>query len=140
MLQLGLLRVVTRSGSLFKKQRIKAKNVFVPTRSSWCSSVLCLANCAFRILVEFWNVGPDIPVMVQKLNVCLRMQSFLWPFSFCWGFVWPLSFLILLSLSFAWTIYFVITTSGMPQFFFLSLLHRFWLNGLLFWEIMTAYS
>ena len=47
-------------------------------------------------------------------------------------------FLISLSLSFCLNCFFlVITVSGMPQFF-ISLLYRFWLNGLLFREIMTA--
>ena len=59
-------------------------------------------------------------------------------FFFCRGFVVTSFFLVLLSLSFAWTVSFCDYSQRDAPVFFLSLLHRFWLNGLLFWEIMTV--
>ena len=55
--------------------------------------------------------------------------------SFCWGFVWPLSFWFLLSLSFLPELFpfLELQSAGCPSF--VSLLHGFWLNGFfIFWD------
>ena len=131
MLQLGILRVISWPGSRFKKQRIKAQNLFVPTCSSWCSSIL---NSVNRALDLVWVFALIFQWWFRYWQFILNRQSFI----FCWGFVGPLSFLFYYPCLFPELFLFVITVSGMPQFFFLSLLHRFWLNGLLFRVIMTV--
>ena len=57
---------------------------------------------------------------------------------FCWGFIGPLSFF-----DFVIPVFFLpelfllwLQSAGCPSF--VSLLHRFWLNGRLFWGIITA--
>ena len=127
MLQLGLLRVITWPGSRFKKQRIKAQILFVPTRSSWCSSNLHSADCALDLVwvfvLIFWR-------WFGYWQFILNRQPFLFLSRVCVTSF----FLILLSLYFAWTISsFGITVSGMPQFF-VSLLYRFWLFGFFIYE------
>ena len=131
MLQLVLLRVITWPGSRFKKQRIKAQNLFVPTRSSWCSSILNSANRALDlvwvfVLIYQWWFG-YWKFILNRHSFLLRVCRDLFLFDF------------IIPVFFAWTVSFVITVSGMPQFF-VSLLHRFWLIGLcfFFWKITTV--
>ena len=107
--------------------------MFVPTRSSWCSSVLNSANCAFELQLSLeWSFGDGS----GKFSLS-EGNHFLQHFSCCWGFV-VTSFLIY----YPWFLLdcscFEITVNEMPQFF-ISLLRRFWLSGLFFWEIMTTY-
>ena len=124
MLQLGLLRVITWPGSRFKKQKIKAQILFVPTRSSWCSSNLRSVDRAldlvwvFALMLQWW---------FGYWQFILNRQSFI----FCWGFVGPLPLCfcypsLLPDLFLLW-----LQSAGCPSF--IRLLHRFWLNGLLFY-------
>ena len=137
MLQLGLLRVITWPGSWFKKQRIKAQDLFVPTLSLWCPSVLCSVNRAFRIPFELWSIVLDVLVMVQILKVYLKKAVILYSFflpricsNLFFGFTIHVFFL---NCFFLW-----LQLAGCHNVCFLSLLHRLWVNGLLFREIMTA--
>ena len=106
MLQLGLLRVITWPGSWFKKQRVKSQSLFVPTRSSWCSPVLCSVNCAFEFLLNlewYFGDGSDKSSLLEKEVI------------FC--NIFPLSricsdlFFDLLSLIFSWLFLFCFETT-----------------------------
>ena len=128
-LQLGLLRVITWHGSRFKKQRIKAQNLFVPARSPWCSSNLNSANRALDLaesLLWYSGDGSDFDNLFWigshffLLRVCRT--------SFFFDFIIPIFCLNCFFLN--------LQSAGWPSF--VSLLHRFWLIRLLFWEIMTA--
>ena len=131
MLQLGLLRVIKWPGSWFKKQRIKAQIIcthplfvtFFKPKLSWACVRPCLSLCF------------DIPMMVQIMMIYSEWAVI----SFCWGFVWPLFFGFIIPV-FCLNCFFLWLQSAECPSFFLSLLHRFWLNGFLFfWDIMTAY-
>ena len=103
MLQLGLLRVITWPGSRFKKQGIKAQNLFVPTRSSILTSVnhaldlVWVFALIFRWWFGYWQVYFEQAFNSFLLRVC--RTSF---------------FLISLSLFFAWTVSFLITDGYVP--------------------------
>ena len=126
MLQLGLLRVITWPGSRFKKQRIKAQILFVPTRSSWCSPNL---NSVDHTLDLVWVFTLIFRWWFRCWQFILNRQSFL----FCWGFVRPLSWFLLSLSFFAWTVSFLeLQSAGCPSF--ISPLCRFRLFGLFIYE------
>ena len=121
MLQLGLLKGCNVAWFTVTKQRIKAQSIFVPTRSSWYSSILNSVNRVFRSCL---NLFSDIPVIVQILTIYFEQAVIfirVCRTSFFW-FIIP-NFCLTVSV-------FEITVSGMPQFFSLSLLCRFRLSGL----------
>ena len=124
MLQLGLLRVVTWPGSWFKKQRIKAQILFVPTRSSWCSSILNSADRALDLVASLlWFSGDGS-----------NIDDLSWLGSHFLLRVCETSFLIfVIPFFFAWTISFLeLQSAGCPSF--ISLFYRFWLFGLFVYD------
>ena len=133
MLQLGLLRVITWPGSQFKKQRIKAQILFIPTRSSWCSPNL---NSVGHTLDLVWVFALIFQWWFWCWQFILNRQSFPFLLRVC-----KTSFLsdFLLSLSFLPELFpfLELQSAGCPSF--VSPLYRFWLIGFLFWRIMTAF-
>ena len=119
-------------GSRFKKKRIRFKVCLYPTHYPWCSPVLNSVNYAFisqQNLERYLGDGSNIGSLFEKAVIFAT-------FFYCWGFL--VTSFDLFSLIFSWLFCFVTTISGMSQFF-LSLLRRFWLSGLFFWEITTTY-
>ena len=106
---------------------IRLKVYLYPTRSPWCSPVLRSVNCTFGFQLNMeWHFGDGS----DKLSLFEKAVIFA-TFFCCWGFV---------TTSFFWFIipYFCLTvfvlrlqSAGCPNFF-LSLLQRFWANGLFF--------
>ena len=128
MLQLGLLRVITWPGSRFKKQRIKAQIIcthplfvmFFKPKLSWS----CVRPCS--------SLCPNIPMMVRMLTFYFEKAVIsllrVCRSSFLFDFVIPVFCLDC----------FFCDYSQRDAPVFVSLLHRFWLVGLLFWEMVTA--
>ena len=136
MLQLGNLMVITWPRSRFKKKRIKGSN-FICTQPVLRDVLRSYAQLIVRSGPDWvWHLILDVSVMVRILKFYFE-EAIIFVIFFLsricsnlfFGFRYPY---------FCLNCFFYDYSQRDAPIFLLSLLHRFWLNGLLFREIMIV--